>query len=202
MSDAVDPTNPPAGGTGLPAPTPGIDWESNDNPYKKKFIGMQGAVQKLQGEKETFQSKAFDLDTSLKAVLGEKETLVLEKAALAEKHDTVAGELDVTKETLARLNVIIADYPDLLDFEKQGLLPDGTGEELKTKLGAFKIALSARGAAVATDLLKGATPPPPANASHAKSPADIKAEAFQAMREGRIADYEKAMDEYFKASAK
>ena len=198
-----DPTDTTAGGTAKGAPAPGIDWESEDNIYKKKFVGLQRTFEKLHSEKETLQTKAFDLDTVYKAVLGEKESLALEKKTIAEKHDTVSGELDVLKESLGRLNVIIADYPDLLDFEKQGLLPDGAGDELKTKLGAFKTALTARGTAAVTAQLQGATPPAPAAPPPVKGPEDIKAAAFQAMREGRVDDYNKGMDEYWKvASAK
>jgi hypothetical protein len=196
-----DPISPPAGGPAPAASAPVTDWESNDNPYKKKFIGMQGAYQKLDREKEGFQTKAFDLDVVYKTILGEKEALALEKVSLTEKHNTVAGELDVTKEALGRLNVIIAKYPDLLDFEKQGLLPDGVGEELETKLGAFKTALTARGAAAAQQQLQGATPPAPPAPAGQRTPNDIRAEAFKALREGKEGDYNKGMDDYWKAMA-
>jgi hypothetical protein len=201
MSDQ-DPTDTTAGGTAKGAPAPGIDWESEDNIYKKKFVGLQRTYEKLHGEKDALQTKAFDLDTVYKTVLGEKEALVLEKKTLAEKHDTAAGELDVTKQTLARLNVIIADYPDLLDFEKQGLLPDGAGDELKTKLGNFKTALTARGAAAVTAQLQGATPPAPATPPPAKGPEAIRDSAFQALREGKTDDYNRLMDDYWKAVPK
>ena len=197
-----DPTILPAGGPAHAASAPVIDWESDDNPYKKKFIGMQKPYQKLHDEHEKLESKVFDLDTVYKAALGEKEALALEKASLAEKHDTAAGELDVTKQTLARLNVIIAKFPDLLDFEKQGLLPDGAGEELETKLGNFKTALTARGAAAVTAQLQGATPPAPATPPAARGPEAIREEAFQAMREGRVDDYNRLIDDYWKAVPK
>ena len=163
---------------------------------------MQKPYQKLHDEHEKLESKVFDLDTVYKAALGEKEALALEKASLAEKHDTVTGELDVLKESLGRLNVIIADYPDLLDFEKQGLLPDGAGDELKTKLGNFKTALTARGAAAVTAQLQGATPPAPAAPPPAKGPEAIRESAFQALREGKQDDYNRLMDDYWKAVPK
>jgi len=198
MSDPID---PPAGGTAHGASAPVIDWESDDNPYKKRFAGMQKSYSTLQTEVDTGKTKTFDLDAALKTALGEKDAFALQNKSLSEKHDTAASELDVTKESLARLNVIIADYPDLLDFEKQGLLPDGAGDELKTKLGNFKTALTARGAAAVTDLLKGATPPAPPAPPGTRTPEIIRAEAFKAMREGKVDDYNKGMDDYWKAMA-
>src|SRR3990172_6000027 len=108
MSDPID---PPAGGPAHAASAPVIDWESDDNPYKKRFAGMQKSYSTLQTEMDASKTKTFDLDAAYKTALGEKDAFALQNKSLSEKHDTVAGELDVTKQTLARLNVIIADYP-------------------------------------------------------------------------------------------
>jgi hypothetical protein len=182
-----------------------IDWESADNPYKKRFVGQQGAYQKLFGEHETLKGKNFDLDQQVKAVLGEKDSFAAQMATIKEQHDTASGELEVLKASRARLDLIVKEFPDLLEFEAQGILPDGNEEEIKPKLTAFRDALARRGSAEAQKVLGGGTPPPPPPAKD-KTAKEHLADAIAAQRKGDMAVYEaeyaKYIDELTKEQSK
>jgi len=192
-----------AGATGQAAASTATqpDWESDDNPYKKRFAGMQASYQKTHGELETLKGVKFDLEQQVTKVLGERDALSTQLVAANEAKDTATSELVVLKAAGDRQKLIIAEFPDLLQFEVQGLLPDGVGDELKTKLTAFKAAIDARGQAALADFRRGATPPPPDPATP-KTSKELLQLAIAAQRAGKMDEYQTLYDQFIQAKAK
>ncbi len=193
-----------AEGTGHDAapPTAGqqVDWQTKAQEWQSRFTGLQGKYQQERTRWAEDVAQLHELDTQLQTLTGDHEKTLADLTGLHGQHDALQTELKVAKETHDRLHLIMADYPDLIEFEVKGLLPDGSGDELKGKLTAFKEALKARGAAAVQNTVAGSTPPPPAP----NPPKDAKTllnEAMAAARSGDRKRYDELYGEYLKAVA-
>ncbi len=198
-----------AGGTGTAAPTsatqPQTDWESQANPYRTRFTGLQGKYQqekeKWTGDLQTVNTKLFDANEALTKLSGEHAALKTQFDALGVKKGERDDAYGVMEEKLGRLTTIATEFPDLLPFYKDGLLPEGTGDDLKTKLAAFRARLGDLGKQQAADALAGASPTAP-TPQPPKSSSDLWEQAKKALSEGKLDEYQKLYDEYVKATPK
>jgi hypothetical protein len=192
-----------AGGTSQAAPAPAaqpvIDWESPQNPYKTRFTGLQGKHQQEQQKWQAESAKLFDVTEQLTKLSGEKDSLAAQFDTFKVKHGDLEDAKGVLEEQLGRLKTIATEYPDLLAFEKDGLLPDGTGDELKAKLTAFRGKLKDMGQQQAVQAIAGASPTAP-TPSQPKSSTDLWNQAKQALTEGKIEEYHKLYEEYIKTT--
>ena len=178
--------------------------------WKSRFTGMQGKYQQTHDQLTTAQGRITDLEGQLAALNGDKD-------ALGAEFDKTTGELGGLKTKLTeleaqhgRLKTIATEFPDLLPFEMQGILPAGAGDELKGKLTAFKAALDARGQAAqaqaqsqqAQAQMQQSTPPPPPPPAGQKSSATLLSEAMTAARTGKVDEYNRLYEEYLAQTAK
>lgn len=204
MSDTI-PT--PAEGAGTPAPAAAptaesqVNWQNEAESYKRRFNGLQGTFQKTQDELERIKAAKFDLEQKLTAITGDHAAADIERKSLAEKFQAAETEAKALRAKTDRLQVLATDYRDLLDFETKGLLPDGHGDELKTKLTAFREALTSRGQEAVAKLTTGATPPAPPQ-TVPTAPRDLLKLAQEAFGKGDMTGYTNYYNQYVTTSNK
>ena len=162
--------------------------KKESNEWLSRFTGMQG---KYQQEKKKWEEASGDL-SGLPTKLTDLQT---EKDDLQSKYDDTQTQLlatqtekDIAELSLERKNIIFKEFPGLISFEGDGLLPDGTGEDLRTKLTAFNEKMTKIGGDQFEALLSGASPEKPkASEDDASS---ILNEALKAFREGDMTTYD------------
>ena len=160
--------------------------ESSD--WLARFTGMQG---KYQQEKKKWDEAAGDL-SGLPTQLSDLQT---QMDSLQTKYDdgqvqlaAAQREKELTDLSLERKNIIFKEFPGLISFEGDGLLPEGTGDDLRTKLGAFNDKMTKIGGDQFETLLSGSSViKPKADDPGAKSVLD---EALQAYNKGDMALYD------------
>lgn len=202
------PTNTPdpaAEGTASGAPAtggqPAIDWETDANPYKKRFAGLQAKYQTDAAQWQAGSTKLFDATEQLKALTGDHEALRTQFAALDAKEKAAAQELAGLKVAQERTGIIVKEFPDLLGLEADGLLPSDTGDALRGKLTAMRGKLGELGKQQAAAALGAGTPP----ASQKPDPVPagtLLQQAMAAMKQGNMAEYDRLYGAYLAESNK
>ncbi len=208
--DAPDAAGGGASGTGDPAPAGG----------NAPGTATQPDLAALQAELATWQSRAtgwqksyqteFDAhkltkttleqlqEANGKVVSGQAE-IVTERDALKKKEEELSANLGTTNAQLERLTMITTEFPELVPFIKDGLIPDVTGEDLRAKLTAFSGKIMSLTNLSAEQIAKqkadGATPPPPPDNPKKDS---FKEQAIVALKAGNMAEYNRLMDEHYK----
>lgn len=163
--------------------------------YKERFVGLQGTYQREVGKLRTDADKLPSL-TEQMAQLTTDHAAQLEKISeLTKKLDESETEREIAKLGLERKEIIIKDFPELLGFEGEGLLPDGTGEELRTLLATFSSKLKGIGGEAYKKALTGAGPTPPPS-SDQRTQEDAWKDVMAAMQKGDTTEYDKAYKEY------
>ncbi len=166
------------------------EWQGRAKGWQSKFTAEQSEHLNTKNLLTAAQQKNADL---LQELTSAKE----QQTALSEKNQTAETELAKSNAQLERLNTIMG-FPNLIPFID--VLPEGSGEELKTKLTAFNeklttlTGLSAEQQAKA--LVDGATPPPP---PEKKDDNDYFKQAQAALMKGDTVEYNRLMDEHMKA---
>lgn len=172
--------------------------------YKDRFAGLQGKYQQEQDKWKKDVEKLTNLEQQFSTLTGEKEALGLDLQTHQTKLTEKERELAKLIQKHERLELISTEYPELLSFYKDGLLPEGNGEELRTKLANFRTKLStAQSQKLDEEINKkmaGATPETPG--SQALEAEQIMAQAFDALRSGNADQYEKLMNQYYQQTAK
>ena len=190
-----------AGGTSTVASTAGqpvFDWEVSANPFVAKFKGLQGKHQQVTEEAKTLKAQLDEFMGKHTSLTGEHEALKLQLGALREQAEMTTTEKETVAAGLERVKLIAREFPDLLGLELDDLLPDGAGDELKTKLTAFKAALDKRGQATVKTVLNGATTPAPnPDPTSSATPSDLLRAAHLALQEGKTDQYNAIMDKYY-----
>lgn len=208
--DAPDAAGGGASGTGDPAPAgSGAPGTANQpdlaaaqalaTEWQNRAIGWQ---QKHQLEQDAHKNTAIELkklqDANTKVVT-DQTAVIAERDALKEKETTLSASLGSTNAQLERLTMITTDFPELVPFIKDRLIPDGTGEDLKVKLTAFstkiKTLTNLSAEQIAKQVAEGATPPPPPDNSKKES---FKDQAITALKAGNMTEYNRLMDEHYK----
>lgn len=168
-------------------PAAPVKGDEND-PWFKRAVGFQQSAQeeaKARRElEEKFKLKETEYST-LDALFKTKEQ---ELDTLKQKET----ELEVVQGSLERLNIIASEFPDLLKFlgKDEDLLPDGRGDDLRSKLTSFqtKLGIAAAPAASKKDPT-GATPPPPGGAGGETYASNMQ-EALNALSRGDQTAYD------------
>lgn len=199
-----------ASGTGDPAPegsgAPGtvtqpdlVAAQALVTEWQNRAVGWQ---QKHQLEFDAHKNTATTLKELQEATgktAAEQAKIIAERDALKKKEADLSASLGSTNAQLERLTMITTEFPELVPFIKDGLIPDGTGEDLKVKLTAFsskiKTLTNLSAEQIAKQIADGATPPPPPDSSKKES---LQGQAMTALKAGNIAEYNRLMDEHYK----
>jgi len=200
-------------GAGATGEQPGSDWKrladeykQQADEYKQRFTGMQSKYQqelaKWTEQNDQATTRAKTLEAQVQQLSGVKEGAEMQLKALQEQHETATGELDILKDSHERLRLITGEFNDLLQFEAQGLLPDGNGEELRGKLSTFRDMLGKQGKQEALKQLEGLSPAAAPKEGSAPSVDDAWATVLKAMQSDDPAVYDEAYNEYMKLSTK
>lgn len=170
-------TPAPTNSTSAPTPDSGGDWEN-------KYKGLQKVVNKYHTDNEKLRG---DLQTAQ----AEVEQLKLDKAGLEAQLNQVKTDFTSSKETaednaksltakdleIARLKLLINEFPGLASFEKKGVLPTADNvEELKTRFQSFQEAMKDVVKIGTQQVLTNSAPPAPSGSA---SGPDITLESLQ-----------------------
>jgi hypothetical protein len=200
-----DPDNGGASGTGGDDPNAASEPNANQgnntqqlqsNEWQGRAKGWQSKFTAEQTEHLNTKNLLTDAQQKIADLTKEFTTLQGQHTTLSEKDKTTANELAKSNTQLERLNTIMG-FPNLIPF--MDVLPEGSGEELKTKLTAFNeklttlTGLSAEQQAKA--LKDGVTPPPPSEKEEGN---DYFKQAQAALMKGDSAEYNRLMDEHMK----
>lgn len=163
--------------------------------FKSRHSGLQGKYQQEQEKWVKDTDAAISMRDQLAKLSGEREALVIERDTLKTTAEKAAAAVTEAAAKADRLTLIARDYPALLPFEADGLLPAGTGDDFKAKIAKFNEKLAGKGTEAVTEFRKGETPPPPAGVTPNTSAALFK-QANDALREGKpMADYDRLYDQ-------
>jgi len=193
-----------AGGTGnaaSPTGTQQIDWQAQSAEWQTRFTGLQGKYQQEQAKWKADSAKLFDLEQAQVKLSGERDAISAQLVTLQDELGLAKTETELVKVTEARLRTVVKDFPELIAFELQGLLPDAEGEELTAKLTAFKTSLEQIGKSAVQQVASAATPPPPAPAGQ-RTAKQALLEATAAIKDGDMGKYETLYTEFVQLSGK
>jgi len=160
--------------------------------WKKRFAGLQGTYQREQTKWKTDLTHLTELDGLVKGFDDERNQLKLQLDELS----TAKDELEVLKASHERIGIIAKEFPDLLDMETDGLLPDDSGDDLRKKLAAMRTRLQTAGKTAIQDNLKGAVPPT-TSGDAPKGKEELNKARIKAFAEGKTEEYERLTNEYF-----
>jgi hypothetical protein len=159
--------------------------------HEKEVLAHKADVDAL----STANTKATEFEASLK-------TLQSQFDETKTKYETATTNLTVEQTRNQRLNLIMAEFPDLVSFEGKGLLPTATSpEELKTKLLSFQETIGITRKQQKAEDLAG-TSPTPGQKGNGENPTaqQVLAKAREAQRAGKFQEYNQYMDEYYKTA--
>lgn len=185
-----------------PAPAQGnvqpvADWEA-------RYKGLQRAYDKLKADKDGLQLKYDQLVGEVEDTRQKHRTSETDRTALQSKLTQLEAEKTDLTQKLSRRDAekerqktIATDFPDLLAFEMQGLLPPAeTPEELKTRLDAFRVALNNSVTSNVREKLQGTPPSTTPKPPTSRSKEQIYAELMQ-LAGRRDPDSRKKYDELY-----
>jgi hypothetical protein len=212
---APEPVVQAAAGTGTPQPDYKALYEQaqaevktlKSEEWHKRAIGWQQTYNDLKAK--------YDSDTSRLTVLDDEYKSTVAKLA---EHENAVGvlrsELDQTKADLSnkstkleRQEMIIREFPQLLPFmgskKEDGtlepdVLPDGTGDELRSKLNTFSSRVQIYGAAGAQMNLAGSSPGAPSG-NKPDAVGDAWQKVLSAVRSGDTKEYDEAYSAFIAA---
>lgn len=193
------PTAPVAGATGN---QPDLVKALNDaQEWRNRFTGLQGKYQQEQAKWAGDSAKLMELTEQLNKLSGDKEASIIELTATKEQLDTLTTEKEVALANLERLNIITSEFPSLIPFLKDDLIPDDTGDALREKLKKLDVRIGEIKGNAKEEHKEGASPTnPPAPAGN--SPQALLKQAHDAMRAGNISEYNRLYDLYVQSPKK
>jgi hypothetical protein len=179
-----------------------IDWEA-------KYKGLQRTLDAVQGKLTASEEKARDFEGKYGKAMTDSERLAAELKTKGEEAMSHLTGLTSTKAEYTRFRWLAENAPDLMEFEKDGLLPavgvdklPEVVEKFRAKLGKGKEEATKEGAKkTAEALLEGQTPPPPPK----DTPATIeqmRTQMFAAFKAGNTEEYDGLRAKIFAAEAK
>ena len=195
--DTTDPTVIAAGTTGNQPELKSM-FESatkEAETWRTRFTGLQGKYQQEQAKWVGDSAKLMELTEQLNKLSGEKDASTLELTTVKEQLDVLATEKEVATAALERLNIITSEFPSLIPFLKDDLIPDDTGDVLREKLKKLDSRIDEIKGTAKTEHAQGASPgttPSPAG----NSPQALLKQAQDAMRAGNMAEYNRLYDLY------
>lgn len=158
--------------------------------WKGRFTGLQGTYQKEKEKWDAEAKKAQELSNTIALMNadGAKQKAALE--ALQAEFGTTKQELQKVSASHSRLSIISKEFPGLLSFETDGLLPGGDGEELRVKLKAFSQRLADTAKQDLSKQLGGGVPPQPGESGTMNAKQAFEA-AKAAFAKGDMVEYER-----------
>lgn len=169
--------------------------------WQKRFTGLQGAYQRDQEKWKATQTELESTKKSLAELTTGKTSIEEALKARSEEYERLATEHEIASHQLDRLTIILTKYPALADFEAEGLLPDGTGEEFAKKLDIFAAKIGRTGKESIAKHLEGATPPTPGT-TPATTSASLWQQAMTALTTGDTVAYDKLYTQFLEESKK
>lgn len=176
--------------TGLPKDD---SWQKRATGWQKLYQERDTELKSTQAELDAVRQNVTRLETTNKDFAAQLQVFVTS----GKEKDGIVQELQTHKE---RADLILSEFPQLISFYKDGLLPIGTGEELKTKLTAFSEKLKSVNTGVIPPITMP-TPPPAPNGtppSVDNSPEALLVAARAELMKGNTDGYNLTMDQYFK----
>ena len=156
-------------------------------------------------EKETLAHKAtkgelLAAQTQLKSLTDQIATLETGSKSILEAKTSLDEQLDSAKRKLARNQLVMGKYPNLAQWEADGLLPDLPEDKLEVALKAISEKLVVTNAQVKQTAVAGASAlDSSANATTETTAASLLKEANAAMLKGDQKGYNEKFDAYLKA---
>lgn len=142
-----------------PAPAKATDWEGAYSGLQKTLARKQKSLDELQEKYDQLQEAHEALKLEHRNASGSVQSYEAKLLAKDTEIAKLTGELQGAQSLQKRTQLIAKDYPDLLQFEADGLLPTGSNEEeLKSKLDKFKETLGKLSGQQVAEKIKGAGP--------------------------------------------
>ena len=137
------------------------DWEKSYKGLQRKMAALQTQADTWKDERDGAITEVQSLKADLTTAQGEKEALETKVTGLETQVTEATGRADKAEGSLDRAELIMSDYPELAQFETDGLLPEAEDTEaLKDKLEKFQKALDAKVDKGVDKTLEGATKTP------------------------------------------
>jgi len=159
--------------------------------YKKRFSGLQGTYQRDKAKWHTADDTIKEFEE--RAGLWEDERSKL--TARVEELETSQVELDVTKASLERLQIIATEFPALLSLESDGLLPDAVGDDLREKLESMSEHLVKTGKKAIEQNLEGSVPR--IKGEDPSTIEELERARVAAFKKGDMEEYDRLSNEYY-----
>jgi hypothetical protein len=144
--------------------------QSKDNTdWKGKYVGMTKEYDKYkkqsEGEIAALKAKLVEKDTELGLRTSEKVDFETKHTTASKENEllkstlaTKSAEAETAQKQLARMKLISKDFPMLVKFEANDLLPQADNDEdLKVKLAAFQSGIKDIAGEKANDMLAGSS---------------------------------------------
>lgn len=168
------------------------DAEKSADEWKSRFTGMQGTYQREQKKWKTDIDRVSELEGIVAGFDDERTGLQTQITDLTEKSD----EMKSTQVQLDRMTIISLEFPDLLSFENDGLLPKVSGDDLREKLGSMRTLLKERGKSAVESALEG-TPPAPPVGQEPKTKDEIQHAMVAAFKKGDMESYNSLQEQFY-----
>jgi hypothetical protein len=175
-----------------------------DSEWQKRFGGLQATFQKEQEAKTQAVTELTTVRSMLETNTKTLETLTNEKSTLSTTVTEKEEAYNKAQAELQRKSLIMKDYPALIPFEVNGLLPQASTEELPEKLKLFSESLGSIEAFAKQKHVEGGTPPDPASKAQGaeRTAAAALKDAQSASIKGDVATYQTFYKEYLELSGK
>jgi len=172
------------------------EWQKRHGNLQTTFQEEQKAHKLASSELLTIKQQLEQTSKGYEALSGEKTTL---QTQLAEKESAIS----LKDAALARKNLIMKEYPNLISFEVNGLLPEAPLDQLPERLGKFAESLQTVEKMAKENHQAGATPPAPASKENTgRTSATAMKDANSAALKGDQKSYQEFFSEYLTLSAK
>lgn len=193
---------PPENDLSAPAPTPSAAPAA----ATVSAVEFQRVQALLIAEQQAHNATKASMETVKGDITQLTSTVGLKDANITDLQKRLTG-FEKIQEKATRLEVIINDFPDLIPFEKDGLLPSGSDKEvLKASFTKFSERIKDMTKANTADYNAGGKPEKvPASDPKLGSPDNPSAllqAAVQAQQNGDMAGYEENFNKYLLAKNK
>jgi chromosome segregation ATPase len=172
------------------------DWKALAEEWKSRAIGFQKAMQNEQAARQSLEQQAQLASQQITGLTTEREKAVTDLTQFKEQAETKSTELEIANSMLERVTLVATEFPQLLPLLKEDALPDGTGDELRKKLVALAALTGGAQTQAKQEKDRGATPPAPSSA--VRDAKTVYAQAMEAAKQNKPAEYDSLMNEYHK----
>jgi regulator of replication initiation timing len=169
--------------------------------WKNRFTGLQNRYQADQKLWSETAAQLEDIRTQVATLSSTREQLEVERKNLSEELEKTKTEKQSLAASLERTNIIVTKFPNLLPFLDDGLLPQGTGEELVKTLEKFSEKVNAqKNASPQNKVDPSGSSLPNTPVSSGNTPADFLRQANAALKSGNREAYDSLYAQYLQAS--